>query len=64
MRAYGPGISLAGATAVVLTGSGFGAAIPIRQLLKLQEQGLRKALERGLAAGKSLKEVMRELDSS
>src|SRR5205085_3883855 len=24
MRAYGPGISLAGATAVVLTGSGFG----------------------------------------
>jgi hypothetical protein len=44
----------AAATAVVLTASGFCAAIPTRQLLKLQKQGLQKALERGLAAGKSL----------
>ena len=63
MRTYGAGIRLAGASAVVLTASGFCAAIPTRQLLKLQKQRLQKALERGLAAGKSLKEVMRELDS-
>jgi hypothetical protein len=62
MRAHGAGISLAGASAIVLTASGFCAAIPTRQLLKLQKQRLRKALERGLAAGKSAKEVMQEFD--
>lgn len=62
MRAHGPGISLAGASAIALTASGHCAAIPTRQLLKLQKQRLRKALERGLAAGKSPKEVMQEFD--
>src|ERR1035438_5416836 len=63
MRAHGAGISLAGASAVVLTASGFCAAIATRQLLKLQKQRLRKALEQGLTDGQSLKEVMREFDS-
>ena len=63
MRTYGAGIRLAGASAVVLTASGFCAAIPTRQLLMLQKQRWQKALERGLAAGQSLKEVMQELDS-
>ena len=64
MRSYGPGISLAGATAVVLTASGFCATFTTRQLLKLQKQRLQKALQGGLAAGRSLEEMMRELDSS
>jgi hypothetical protein len=33
-------------------------------LLKLQKQRLVKQIERGLAAGKSVKEVMREIDHS
>ncbi len=64
MRSYGPGISLAGAIAVVLTASGFCATFTTRQLLKLERQRLHKALQRALAAGRSLEEVMRELNSS
>lgn len=64
MRSYGPGISLAGAAIVVLTASGFCATFTARELLKLQRQRLQKAMQRGLAAGRSLEEVMRELDSS
>ena len=63
MRPYGPGISLAGATIVVVTASGFSGTFTARQLLKLQKQRLQKALQRGLAAGRSWEEVMRELDS-
>jgi hypothetical protein len=63
MRSYGAGISLAGATIVVLT-AGHCCALTARELLQLQKQRLQKALERGLAAGKSVKEVMRDLDRS
>ena len=64
MRCYGPGISLAGAAIVVLTASGFCCALTARELLKLQKQRLLTKIERGLAAGKSIKEVMREIDTS
>ena len=63
MRSYGAGISLAGATNVVVTASGFSGGFTTRELLKLQKQRLQKALRRGLATGRSLEEVMRELDS-
>ena len=64
MRSYGPGISLAGAAIVVLTASGWSGTFTARELLKLQKQRLQKALQRGLAAGRSLEEVIRELDST
>jgi Transposase DDE domain len=64
MRSYGPGIGLAGAAIVVLTASGYCCALTARELLKLQKQRLVKQIERGLAAGKSVKEVMREIDGS
>jgi hypothetical protein len=64
MRAYGPGIALAGATIVALTLSGFCSALTARELLKLYQQRLRNLIERGLAAGKTVQEVMRELDSN
>ena len=64
MRSYGPGISLAGAANVVLTASGFCGTFTARELLKLPKQRLQKAMQRGLAAGQSLEEVMRALDSS
>jgi len=54
---------LAGATIIALTASGFCCALTARELLKLQKQRLLKTIERGVAAGKSLKEVMREIDS-
>jgi len=60
MRPYGAGIGLAGAAIAVLTGSGFCCALTAGELLQLQKQRLLKKLERNLAAGKSLKEVMRE----
>jgi len=63
MRSYGAEISLAGATIIALTASGFCCALTARELLKLQKQRLLKTIERGVAAGKSLKEVMREIDS-
>jgi hypothetical protein len=63
MRSYGGEISLAGATIIALTDSGFCCALTARELLKLQKQRLLKTIKRGLAAGKSLQEVMREIDS-
>ena len=63
MRSYGPGISLAGAAIVVLTASGYCCALPARELLKLQRQRLQKAIQRGLAAGRPIAEILRELDS-
>jgi hypothetical protein len=62
MRPYGAGIGLAGAAIAVLTGSGFCCALTAGELLQLQKQRLVKRIERGLAAGKSVKEVMREID--
>ena len=64
MRTYGAGISLAGASIVALTASGFCCALTARELLQLQKQRLLKKIERGLAAGKSVKEVMREIDNT
>ena len=64
MRSYGGGISLAGAANVVLTASGFCATFTARELLQLQKQRLRKVIERGLAAGRLIEEIMKELDSS
>ena len=63
MRSYGPGISLAGAAIVVLTASGYCCALTARELLKLQRQRLQKAIQRGLAAGRPIAEILRELDS-
>ena len=64
MRAYGPGIALVGASIVVLTASGFCCALTTGELLKLYQQRMRNFIARGLAAGKTVEEVMRELDSS
>jgi hypothetical protein len=64
MRSYGVGISLAGAGNVVLTPSGYCATFTVRELLKLQKQRLRNVIERGLAAGRPIEEIMRTLDSS
>src|SRR6266516_2072969 len=64
MRSYCPGISLAGAANVVLTASGFCCTFTARELLKLHKQRLQKAIHRGLAAGRAIEEIMRELDSS
>jgi hypothetical protein len=63
MRSYGPGICLAGATIIALTASGFCCAFTARELLQLHKQRLQKAIQRGLAAGRTVEEVMRELDS-
>ena len=64
MRSYGPAIRLAGATIIAVTASGFCCALSSRQLLELQKQRLLNMMQRGLAAGQSLQEVMRELDNS
>jgi DDE family transposase len=64
MRPYGAGIGLAGAAIAVLTASGFCCALTAGELLSLQKQRLVKRIERGLAAGKSVKEVMREIGDS
>ena len=72
MRAYGPGIALVGAAIVVLTASGYRCALTAEELLKLYQQRMRNMIEQcalnscagGLKAGKSVEEVMRELDSS
>jgi len=67
VRAYGPGLGLAGAINIVQTESGFCCGMSTRDLLRLQKQrtrrGLQKAMQRGLAAGRSLEEVMQELES-
>ena len=43
--------------------SGFCCALTARELLKLHKQRLQTAIQRGLAAGRTVEEVMRELDS-
>ena len=48
---------------VVLTASGYCCALTARELLKLQRQRPRKAIQRGLAAGRPIAEMPRELDS-
>ena len=63
MRSYGAGISLAGAANVALT-AGFCGVFTARELLTLQKQRLRNAIERALmTAGLPIEEVMREFDS-
>ena len=64
MRAYGPGIALVGASIVALTLSGFCCALKAVELLKLHKQRLLNLMRRGIAAGKSVEEVMREIDSN
>jgi len=64
MRSHGPGIGLAGAAIVAITASGYCCTLTARELLKLQRQRLQKMIRRGLAAGRPIEEVMRELDSS
>jgi len=63
MRSYGPAVSLAGATIVVLTASGHGCALSGRELLQLERQRTAKKMQRQLAEGKSLKEVIQELEN-
>src|SRR5712691_9130405 len=50
MRSYGAGICLAGATLIALTASGFCTA---RELLKLHQQRLQKAIQRGFGGRKT-----------
>jgi hypothetical protein len=64
MRAYGPGIALVGAAIVALTVSGFCCALTTHELLTLYHQRMRNFIEQGLASGKTVEEVMRELDNS
>ena len=64
MRSYGREIRLAGATIIALTASGFCCALSARQLLELQKQRLLKTMQRGLAEGKSLGEVIKQLDGN
>ena len=63
MRSYGAGICLVGATLIALTASGFCCAFTPRELLQLHTQRLQKAIQRGLTAGRTVEEVMQELDS-
>lgn len=64
MRSYGPGICLVGATLIALTASGFCCAFTPQELLQLHKQRLQKAIQRGLAAGRTVEEVMQEFDSN
>jgi hypothetical protein len=61
-RSYGAGISLAGATIIAQTASGYCCPLTARELMKLQKQRLLNAMQRGLAAGRPIEEVMRELE--
>jgi hypothetical protein len=62
MRRYGPDVSLAGATIIALTASGYCCALSAREMLQLQKRRLVKMMQRGLQKGQSLKEVIEELD--
>ena len=62
MRSYGPAIGLAGATIIAVTVSGFCCALSSRRMLELQKRRLLNLMQPGLAAGKPIQEVMRELD--
>ena len=64
MRAYGPGIALVGASIVALTVSGFCCALKASELLTLHKQRLLNLMRRGIAAGKTVEEVMREVESN
>lgn len=64
VRSYGSGLRLAGATNIVLTESGFCCAMSTRDLLRLQKQRIKRGLQRELEAGRSLADILKELDSS
>src|SRR5207244_3877135 len=57
-----PAIGLAGATIIAVTVSGFCCALSSRRMLELQKRRLLNLMQPGLAAGKPIQEVMRELD--
>jgi hypothetical protein len=62
MRRYGPEVSLAGATIIALTASGYCCALSSREMLELQKRRLVKMMQQGMKEGKSLKEVIEELE--
>ena len=64
MRAYGPGIAWVGASIFTLTLSGFCCALKASELLQLHKQRLLNLMRQGIEAGKSVEEVMREIDSN
>lgn len=64
LRGYGSGVWLAGAANIVLTESGFCCAMSTRQLLRLQKQRIKRGLQRQLEAGRSLTDILKDLDSS
>lgn len=63
LRSYGAGLRLAGASIVVLTDSGFCCGISARDLLRLQKQRIQRGLQRDLAAGRSLEEALKKLET-
>jgi len=64
MRSYGPGVRLAGATNIAITESGFCGAFTTRELLRLAQERIRRALQRDLKSGCSLEDALKNLDSS
>jgi hypothetical protein len=64
MRSYGSGVRLAGATNMAITESGFCGAFTTRELLRLGQERLRRALRRDLESGCSLEDALKHLDSS
>lgn len=63
LRPYGVGLGLAGASIILLTESGFSCSISARDLLRLQKQRIKRGLQRDLAAGRSLEDALKNLDS-
>ena len=64
MRSYGPGVRLAGATNIAITESGFCGAFTTRELLRLAQQRIRRALQRDFESGRSFQDALKNLDSS
>jgi len=64
MRSYGSGVRLAGATNIAITESGFCGAFTTRELLRLEQERLRRALRRALESGCSFQDALKHLDSS
>jgi hypothetical protein len=64
MRSYGPGVRLAGATNIAITESGFCGAFTTRELLRLAQERIRRALQRDLESGRSFHDALKNLDSS
>ncbi len=60
--ATGPEAGSAGATIIALTASGYCCALSSGEMLQLQKRRLVKMMQRGLQKGKSLQEVIEELD--